>query len=110
MNIVKIPKEVRIGSYTYKIWFDEREDDSDFKGSSLHRRHEILLNPEIHPQHRRVTFIHEILHIINECYGISPPEGDITRLGEGIGQFLFSNLDIDFDFSDIPHRKIDGRE
>ncbi len=110
MNIIKIPKEIRIGSHTYKVWFDEREDDSGFIGSSLHRRHEILLNPDIHIQQKRVTFLHEALHVINECYGIRPPDEDIERLAEGIGQLLFSNLDIDFDFGNIPTRRIEGRD
>lgn len=103
---IKIPKTISIGSHDYNVIFDEREEDSEFRGSALHRHHEILLNPFTHPQQRRVTFLHEVLHVIDETFEVRPPDPDVSRLAEGMGQLLFSNLGIDFDFSDIPTREV----
>ena len=108
--IVKVPKEVKVGLHTYKVWFDEREDDGDYHGSTLHRKREILLNPKLHPQQLRVTLLHEVVHALCAAYSLKLQEGDVDVLGEALGTFLFSVLDLDFDFSDIPVRKVEGRE
>ena len=107
--VTKIPYNIQIASHTYKVWFDEREKDGDFRGSALHRYHEILLNPDLHKQQIRVTFLHEVIHVICQTFDLSPSESETHRLAEGIADFLFSNLNINFDFSDIPIRKVEGR-
>ncbi len=108
MMIIKIPPHIQIASHTYTLWFDPREDDSDFSGSALYRHHEVLLNPELHHQTLRVTFLHELLHIINLVFDIKAPEETVRGFGEGLANILFNNLDIDFDFSDVPTRKVEG--
>ena len=108
--IVKVPKEIKIGSHTYKVWFDEREDDGDFRATTLHGKCEVLLNPRLHPQQLRVTYLHEVLHVLGEAYSQKLPEEAVGVLAEALGTLLFSVLDLDFDFSDIPIRKVEGRE
>lgn len=103
---LKVPTNIKIGSHEYKVLFDEREEDGNFRGSILHKYHEILLNPDIHPQQLRVTFIHEVMHAVAHTYSIVPPEEDVSRLAEGIAELLFNNLGVDLDFSDIPTRKV----
>ena len=108
--VVKVPKEIKIGAHTYKVWFDEREDDGNFKGSTLYRKREIILSTELHPQDLRVTFLHEAIHMLTKAYSQVLSEDDVSVLGEALGAFLFGVLDLDFDFSDIPVRKVEGRE
>ena len=110
MVVIKIPKEIKVGSHTYRLWFDEREDDGNFRGTILHSKREIMLNPKLHQQDLRVTFLHEIVHALNKAYSQNLPEDDVSVLGEALGTLLFSILDIDFDFSDVPTRKVEGRE
>jgi len=107
--IVKIPGIIQIGSHHYRVYFDEREEDGDFRGSALHRYHEILLNPNLHREQLRVTFLHEVLHIISQVFEVRPPEDDIVRLAEGLASLLFNNLSLDFEFEDVPTRVVEGR-
>lgn len=110
MIIVKVPREIKIDPHSFKVWFDEREDDGDFGGTTLHRKREVLLNPKRHPQQLRVTYLHEVLHVLGEVYSQKLSEADTSVLAEALGAFLFGVLDLDFDFSDIPVRKVEGRE
>ena len=109
-NLIKVPATINIGSHSYRIWFDEREDDGDFKGSTLYRKREVLLNPSQHPQDLKITYLHEVIHTIAEAYSQRVPEEAVAVLAQGLGTFIYNNLDIDLDFSDIPSRKVDGRE
>ena len=107
---IKIPKIIKIGSHSYKVYFDEREDDGDFRGSALHSHHEILLNPSLHKEQLRITFIHEVLHIIGQVFDMRDQSDEcILKTAEGLGILLFSDLGISFDFSNIPTRKVNGR-
>ena len=106
---IKVPRVIKVGSHSYKVYFDGREDDGDFRGSALHNHHEILLNPTLHREQLRVTFIHEVLHIIGQVFDERMPEESTIRTAEGLGILLFSNLGIDFDFSSIPTRRVSGR-
>lgn len=102
---VKIPKVISIGSHSYQVFFDEAQEDSDYKGTASYRKHKIFLNPNLHPNQTRVTFLHEIFHIVGGVNDTHPPEQDVVRLAESFSDFLFRCLELDLDFSEIP--KID---
>ena len=99
---IRVPREVTIGSHTYQVMFDGIQDDTGYDGITLHRKHEVLLNPDQDYQRLRITYIHEILHIVFRILDMDPPESDVVGLGELLGQFLFSNLGIELDFSSLP--------
>ena len=107
--VIKVPSEIKIGAHTYKIWFDEREEDGDYKGSTLHRKREVLLNPLLHKQDLRITYLHEVMHILSDAYNQKMPEDEVGVMAQALGVFLYNNLGIELDFSNIPQRKIQGR-
>jgi len=100
--ILRIPRFFKIGSHTYETVFDTVQGDREFRGTFADKKHQIFLNPDQHPQQTRVTFWHELIHLIC-CYGdIGMPDQDVNRIAEGTVEFLVRNLDIDFDFSEVP--------
>lgn len=107
--VIKVPREVKIGAHTYRVWFDEREEDGDYKGSTLFRKREILLNPVIHKQDLRITYLHEVLHAVTDAYNQKVPEEAIGVIAQAMGAWLYGDLGIDVDFSNIPHRQVQGR-
>ena len=103
---IKIPSTLKVGSHTYKVLLDEREDDGNFGGSALHRQRELLLNPATNNQDMHVTYIHEALHILARAYCINLEEDVVSSLGEALTAFLVNTLGIKFDFSNLPTRKV----
>ena len=99
---VKIPPTLRHESHVYEVVFDDTQEEKEFKGTYSERLHMIFLNPKTHPQQLRITYLHEILHLLFNSSNIDPTEQDVVRLAEGLGEVLFSNLGIDFDFSEVP--------
>ena len=100
-----VPNIIALGSHEYKVFFDEREEDGDFNGSFLHRKAEILLNPNVPHHQLRVTFIHELVHAICRVYCVKLEEDDVSPLAEGITEILTRNFGIDFVFSTTPKRE-----
>lgn len=101
MVSIKVPPTIELGSHIYEVLFDAAQEDREFRGTFSDRRHKILLNPELHPQQLRITYLHEVLHTLFNFIGVTPPETDVIRLAEGLGEVLFTNLGIDFDFSTV---------
>lgn len=99
---IKIPSKITIGSHEVELIFDGFQEDKGFRGTYSNRNHTILLSPTIHPQHLRITFLHELIHLICDVDDMNPPEQDVSRLSESLGDFLFRCLDLEFDFSEIP--------
>ena len=106
MPRIEVQPKLKIASHTYQVLFDEREDDGDFRGSALHRHHEVALNPKLHAQQLRVTYLHEVLHVIDQSYCMHLSEDAVGPLAEGLAEFLFNNLGIELDFSKIDTRKV----
>ena len=102
---IKVPLSVSIGSHSYKVTLDESEDDGSHNGTCLHNKSEIRLNSLMHKDQLRVTYLHECIHLICRVYDINPPETEVTRLAEGIGELLYRNLELDLDFGNIPKVK-----
>ena len=50
---------------------------------------------------RNQTLLHEVFHIISESFRCSLDEDTVERLANGMGEFLFDNLGIEFDWGDI---------
>ena len=99
---VKIPKEIKIGTLDYTITLDPyiwKEDAQ--KGQVNYMKLTIKLDPQIPESQRSLTLIHEVIHIVCDNYNVHLDEDDVDRLAHGIGEFLFNNLDIEFDWSEF---------
>jgi len=105
---IVIPPIIKIGSHEYDIIFDEAQDDKSWRGTFSDRQHKIILNPKLHPQQLRITFLHEIIHLTCDLNSLEPPEQDVDRLAESLGDLLFRWLGVDLDLSEVPtlERKI----
>lgn len=92
-----IPKTLKVGGHKYTILI-EFIHDSNLAGICNHQTHVIKITPFTHTGEERArsnieaTFIHELLHIVNETYNAGKlNESTITRLSEGLYQALVDN-------------------
>ena len=87
---VKIPDTIRIGGFDYKITFDliNNEEGSNW-GWWRNFPQKIELSKEAPAQRRSHTFIHELLHAIDDTYlGNKLSEDDVIGLTTGLHQVL----------------------
>lgn len=99
---VKVPNPVQIGGYKYSVCYKEGlliEDQAS--GVAHHRREEIQIDPLLGKQDRDTTFMHEVNEIIKRVYSCDITHSDLDRMANGNSEFLFNNLGIDLDWSDI---------
>jgi len=101
MISIKIPSKITIASHEVELLFDDLQEDKGWRGTYSNKAHRILLNPDIHPQHLRITFLHELIHYLCDIGDMSPSEQDVSILAESLGDFLFRCLGLDFDFSGV---------
>ncbi len=101
--IVKVPKEIKSYSHPYRIVFkenlwlvDEHQGDID------HINQVIRLEPKNPPSQRAISLIHEVLESVNRHDRCRMDDDTIERLAHGIGEFLFDNLGLEFDWQEIP--------
>jgi len=50
---------------------------------------------------RDMTFLHEIVHMADINYESRLDESDVSRIANGLFEFLYYNLGIELDWSDI---------
>ena len=99
---IKVPNEIKIGVHAYGVeynphlWMEE-----ELKGSANHISQKIQIEPALAKSQQDVTFLHEVLHIINDQYRLRLSDDDVDRIANGWADFLFNNLQIEFDWSDI---------
>jgi len=97
---IKVPSQIQFGSHTYKIFLkDIFDDDSD--GDALHLEQEILIRAKIPSSRKASVLIHEVIHIVSRVFPTQLGERDVDCLGEGLSQFLFSDLGIELGWSGI---------
>ncbi len=99
---VKIPKEIKIGTHTYKVIFDRSiRTDDDRIGETNHRTQVIKIWTEAPLSMQNETLLHELIHIAEYYFRVRIEDADIDRIAECICDFLFNNLGLGFDWSDI---------
>ena len=97
---VKIPKSIKIGGFTYKIDMSQTRDselknNGNFGECSVIPR-KISIATNLHPQQTSETFIHEVLHSIDDVYGhYQLTEEQCKHLSSGLLQ-VFEQLGIRF--------------
>ena len=100
---VKIPKELQFAGRTYTVNLTENliRDEGD-RGRVLWHTQEIMLARNLQGETRDVTFLHEVIHCIDEhlCGRGGLSESITCALSDGIFQFL-KTLGIEFDWSSV---------
>ena len=102
---IRVPKEIKIGAHSYEVLLDESQPDNGYNGTCVHEREEIWINPLSHKNSRRISLLHEVIHLVGRVFDLEPTESSVSRLAEGLGEFLYENLGIELDWSDIPSIK-----
>lgn len=100
---IKIPKEIKILTHTYKIKFDAKElVSSGTGGLTRHLYQQIILDNKAYPPSElNQIFLHEVMHLIERHFCVRLEDVDTDRISEGLAEFLFNNLGIEFDWSNI---------
>ena len=108
---IKIPPKITIGCHTYKLFRAGDEELVGFDGTAAHRAELLYIAKSLPITRQNTAFVHECLHTIIRVWDIKElmgedAEGVINRLDEGLGELLFNNLGIEFDWSDIKDLKL----
>jgi len=90
---VKIPNEVTIAGYTYKVIFcDKVESDCDKDKYALGTCDPLKLEINILKGQTKIgefsTFLHEVIEAVNEHYAINMKHQQIIAFENGMYQFL----------------------
>lgn len=95
---IKIPDKVQVASHTYEINFVSNliRDEGD-RGKLTPHRMLIELDDNMHESLTPVTFLHELLHVIDRHYNCERlHEDDVLCLSEGLCQVL-KDIGIEFE-------------
>lgn len=93
---IKIPEKLKIGGFDYTITFSLQYQEGEKWGWWRNDPQLIELSQEAPEQRRGHTFLHELLHAIDDTYlGNKLEEDDIVGLASGLHQVL-EQLDIQF--------------
>ena len=99
---VKVPKQIKIATHPCQIFFKSNLLIDENKFGYAHRRlQRICIEPSSPISVKNVTLLHEILHYIDDIYHINIDDNTIDRIAQGCAEFLFNNLDIELDWTDI---------
>ena len=103
---VKIPREIKLLTHTITVKFDPKAVYSAGTcGITKHIYKEIILdNYNLPKSELDQVFLHEYLHVVERHFAVKLDDNDIERISEGLANFLFNNLGIEFDWSDIQEK------
>ena len=101
--IIKLKNGVKIGTHTFKIKLDPHihGDDKDY-GQINYRTETIKIWKDAPLSIKNEALHHEIIHLSQHIYRVDISDQDIDRVAETFSEFLFNNLGIEYDWSDIP--------
>ena len=99
---IKIPREVKVGSYDYKI-IKVPKLASDYKllGQSITDSQLIKIEPDVTDQTKNQAFWHEVVHAIADVYNCELDEPNVDRIAQGVSAVLKDRFGIEFDWSEI---------
>ena len=99
---VKVPGEIKIGIYPYKIdLVPNLKLNKGNWGTTNHTEKTIVLDSGLPLLELNQTLLHEVFHVVSVVFMCGLDEDNVERLANGMGELLFDNLDIEFDWSDI---------
>ncbi len=91
---MRIPDSARIGPFTYGVEYHEgliADDGKGLFGQADHVKHAIRISRFATPDHHPVTFLHEVLHVIDEVYDLDLKERQVDVLAAALVSFLKDN-------------------
>jgi len=93
---MKIPKKVKCGCFVYEVEFMEvieHSGNTDILGLCISDENKILLKKSLKktPQKLSEVFLHECMHMIEDCYNLPLGEKKVEALGMAIYDFLRNN-------------------
>ncbi len=98
----KIPNEIKIGALRAIVTVVPYiHADDNFRGLFNQRTEELQIDNQLGGRARDMTFLHEIVHMIAIDHEVEFDEHEISRVANGIFEFLYYNLGIELDWSDI---------
>lgn len=99
---VKVPNQIKIGLYPYSVKaVPHLKLNEGTWGVTNHAKREIKIDSNLSIIELNQTLIHEVIHIISEGFRCGLDEDNVERLSNGIGEFLFDNLHIEFLWDDV---------
>ena len=94
MKRAGIPRKVNIGGHIFdvKFTYDIKDDKgTPCDGLTDNIKRIILIDRKLSPSAQQETFVHECLHVISYCYGMSLGEKKICRLSPALYQWFKDN-------------------
>ena len=99
---VIIPKQIKVSAQEYEIELvTNLENDYDLWGQCLTGRGVLKIEAGTNPAGRTQTFLHEVMHAINDIYTCRVEEDNIDRMAQGLRDVLVDSLGIEFDWGEI---------
>ena len=86
----RLPREVKIGPRVYKVEIDATVAGEHAWGTCEHVNCTIRIGElaVARPGQAAVTFLHEIIHAVDNCWELDLTEENITRLANGLADAL----------------------
>ena len=88
-----IPEKIKILYKTYTVEKQENlhDGDAELYGQILYLPEKILLNLNSSDKQKEVTLLHEIIHGLDEMYGIGLKEKQVEKLGTALYMLINDN-------------------
>ena len=104
---IKVPKNIKMGIHKYSVSFNRglADDVERVCGLTDFEDMAIGIYPLKSQSRRDVILLHEIIHTGEEAFHFLIDEQTNFRIAECMMTFLKENLNIEFDWSDIPEVK-----
>lgn len=80
----------KIGPFDYKICRSKRIEEIDRWGETAFNSRIIRLSENIPPKQAPITLVHELIHAVNNAYGLKDEEHAVSCLSHGLAQALQS--------------------
>ena len=101
-TLVKVPSQIKIGALRANVSVVPYiHADDNFKGLFNQRTEQLQIDNQLGGRVRDTTFLHEVAHMIAINYEIGMNEEEISRTANGLFEFLYYNLGIELDWSEI---------
>ncbi len=102
---VKVPKEIKIGVYPYTVELvPNLKLNKGNWGTTNHTEKTIVLDSALPSVELAQTLLHEVFHVVSVVFMCGLDEDNVERLANGMGEFLFDNLNIEFDWSSVQEK------
>ena len=85
----RIPSRVQIAGVDFKVTPEKGMGRNDARrGTTSYFDREIRIDPDLSPQEKEQTFIHEVTHAIDDTFDCDLKESQVKRMSHGFYQVL----------------------